>query len=108
MWNLLGFTIVTVCVFVHQLSAQQQQRLTTINGHLEQIISNAQILQAVIQAELGQNIPNSPPNANAVYSSFMEEVELRLKALEDSTSQLKMRMGSSSANCPSQVGKYQH
>ncbi|XP_022324184.2 fibronectin type III domain-containing protein 2-like [Crassostrea virginica] len=103
MWNLLGFTIVTVCVFVHQLSAQQQQRLTAINGHLEQIISNAQILQAVIQAELGQNIPNSPPNANAVYSSFMEEVELRLKALEDSTSQLKMRMGSSSANCPSQV-----
>ncbi|XP_062602105.1 fibronectin type III domain-containing protein 2-like isoform X1 [Saccostrea cucullata] len=100
MWNSLGLTIVTICVCVHQLSAQQQQKLLAINGHLKNIIANAQMLQAVVQAELGQNIPNPPVNTNAVYSSFLEEVELRLKALEDNTAQLQMRMGSSNPSCP--------
>ncbi|XP_048778746.2 fibronectin type III domain-containing protein 2-like isoform X2 [Ostrea edulis] len=99
MWNSLGLTIVTLCVCVHQLYAQQQQRLLAINGHLEQILTNAQILQAVIQSELGQNIPNTPVNTNAVYSSFLEEVELRLKNLEDNSAQLKMRIGA----CTSKV-----
>ena len=56
MWNLLGLTVMAVSVFVHQLSAQQQQRLTAINGHLEHIIGNAKILPAVIQA------PSRPRN----------------------------------------------
>lgn len=102
MWNSLGLTIVTLCVCVHQLYAQQQQRLLAINGHLEQILTNAQILQAVIQSELGQNIPNTPVNTNAVYSSFLEEVELRLKNLEDNSAQLKMRIGA----CTSKVSKW--
>ena len=46
----------TVSAFVHQLSAQQQQRLTAINGHLEHIIGNAKILPVVIQA------PSKPRN----------------------------------------------
>ena len=56
MWNLLGLTVMAVSVFVHQLSAQQQQRLTAINGHLEHIIGNAKNLPVVIQA------PSKPRN----------------------------------------------
>lgn len=102
MWNLLGFTIVTVCMCAHQISAQRQEKLTAMNGYLKNIIVNAQIMQAMVQAELGQNIPN--PQPNPTYDNFLEAGEIRLQVLEDSTARLKTAIGSPNKNC--EVSKY--
>lgn len=102
MWNLLGFTIVTICVCAHQISAQRQEKLTAMNGYLKNIIANAQIMQAMVQAELGQNIPN--PKPNPVYDNFLEAGEMRLQVLEASTAALKTAIGSPNKNC--EVSKY--
>lgn len=102
MWNLLGFTIVTICVCVHQISAQRQEKLTAMNGYLKNIIANAQIMQAMVQAELGQNIPNPLPNPT--YDNFLEAGEIRLSILEGSTASLKAAIGSPNKNC--EVSKY--
>ncbi|XP_052675091.1 fibronectin type III domain-containing protein 2-like isoform X2 [Crassostrea angulata] len=97
MWNLLGFTIVTICVCAHQITAQRQEKLTAMNGYLKNIIANAQIMQAMVQAELGQNIPN--PKPNPVYDNFLEAGEMRLQVLEASTAALKTAIGSPNKNC---------
>lgn len=102
MWNLLGFTIVTICVCAHQITAQRQEKLTAMNGYLKNIIANAQIMQAMVQAELGQNIPN--PKPNPVYDNFLEAGEMRLQVLEASTAALKTAIGSPNKNC--EVSKY--
>lgn len=102
MWNLLGFTIVTICVCAHQITAQRQEKLTAMNGYLKNIIANAQIMQAMVQAELGQKIPN--PKPNPAYDNILEAGEMRLQILEASTASLKTTIGSPNKNC--EVSKY--
>lgn len=79
-----------------------------IQNHIDKIMMNARILSDIVQAEMTkQGLPSGPgvpPSANVAYSSFVDEVEGRLRVLEDTTASLTKQMN----RCPNAPArKYQ-
>ncbi|XP_061189477.1 fibronectin type III domain-containing protein 2-like isoform X1 [Saccostrea echinata] len=100
MMNSVEFRLfVIVCVCLQQLYAQNNN-LIAIQNHIDKIIMNSQILRDVVQAEMTkQGISpgaGSPPSANVAYSSFIDEMEGRLRILEETTASLSKQMN----RCP--------
>lgn len=107
MVNSVGFRLfVIMCVCFQQLYAQNN--FMAIQNHIDKIMMNARILSDIVQAEMTkQGLPSGPgvpPSANVAYSSFVDEVEGRLRVLEDTTASLTKQMN----RCPNAPArKYQ-